>query len=125
MERIKIKKCKDCNACEKGFFKWLPNEYVCIGVSEPFVIKNINNLCSEYSFSEEQESHKPEENIEKMQSEYIDLQAYNNLLYSAILAWYDDSIYTYHGLDDKEFIEKVCSKTGMTEKQYAKLMLEK
>lgn len=41
-------KCKDCNACEKGFFKSKPDAYVCIGVSEPFIIKDINNECTEY-----------------------------------------------------------------------------
>ena len=36
-------KCKDCDACQKGYFKSKPNDYVCIGVCEPFVIRNINN----------------------------------------------------------------------------------
>lgn len=41
-------KCKDCFACHKGYFKSTPNEYVCTGVCEPFVIKDINNGCTEY-----------------------------------------------------------------------------
>lgn len=42
-------KCKDCSACKKGFFKSQPNKYVCIGTKEPFIINNIENLCTEYS----------------------------------------------------------------------------
>ena len=41
-------KCKDCDACYKGYFKSRPNEYVCTGVCEPFVIRNIDNECTEY-----------------------------------------------------------------------------
>ena len=41
-------KCKNCNACHKGYFKSKPNDYVCTGVCEPFVIRNINNECTEY-----------------------------------------------------------------------------
>lgn len=41
-------KCKDCDACEKGFFKSQPNKWVCIGVAEPFIIKDINSECTEY-----------------------------------------------------------------------------
>lgn len=41
-------RCKDCNACQKGYFKSQPNKYVCIGVPEPFVINDINSLCTEY-----------------------------------------------------------------------------
>ena len=41
-------KCKNCEACRKGFFKHLPDKYVCIGVSEPFVIDDINSHCCEY-----------------------------------------------------------------------------
>ncbi len=39
-------KCYDCDCCKEGF---LPNEYVCTGVKEPFIIKNINSECSEYN----------------------------------------------------------------------------
>lgn len=41
-------KCKDCNVCQKGFFKSQPDKYVCVGVKEPFVIDNIENYCTEY-----------------------------------------------------------------------------
>ena len=41
-------KCKNCEACRKGFFKHLPDKHVCIGVSEPFVIDDINLHCCEY-----------------------------------------------------------------------------
>ena len=39
-------KCKECFACEKGFFQ--PDSYVCIGVPEPFVIGDINHECTKY-----------------------------------------------------------------------------
>ena len=41
-------KCKDCSVAVKDFFKCAPGEYVCIGVPEPFVIKDINVECTEY-----------------------------------------------------------------------------
>lgn len=41
-------KCKDCDACQKGFFRSKPEAYVCTGVSEPFVIDDINVECTEY-----------------------------------------------------------------------------
>ena len=42
-------KCKECEACRKGFFASKPEAYVCIGVPEPFVIDDINVECTEYS----------------------------------------------------------------------------
>ena len=44
-------KCKDCEHCRKGYFKSKPEEYVCIGVKEPFVIDDINVECTEYSYT--------------------------------------------------------------------------
>lgn len=41
-------KCRDCPACDKGFFKSKPDTYVCIGVPEPFVINDINADCTQY-----------------------------------------------------------------------------
>ena len=41
-------KCKNCSACHKGYFQSKPEDYVCIGVYEPFVIDNIDNECTEY-----------------------------------------------------------------------------
>lgn len=41
-------KCKDCGCCYYGWFPDKPNEYVCIGVKEPFIIKNVNGECTEY-----------------------------------------------------------------------------
>lgn len=45
-------------------------------------------------------------------------------LYNAILAWYDDSLTEYHGLDDQDWIDRVCERTGMSEEEYRKLLLE-
>lgn len=36
-------KCKECDSCTKGRF-----DYMCMGVKEPFVIKDINQDCTEY-----------------------------------------------------------------------------
>ena len=44
------------------------------------------------------------------------------LLYNAIISWYDDSITEYHGLDDEDFINRVCERTGMTEADYEDLI---
>ena len=41
-------KCRECSACNKGWFKSKPNDYVCTGVKEPFVINDINVECTEY-----------------------------------------------------------------------------
>lgn len=46
-----------------------------------------------------------------------------NILYNAILSWYDDSLTEYHGLDDEDFISRVCGLTGMEENEYRNLML--
>lgn len=49
----KVMKCKNCKGCRKGYFKSKPEEYVCIGVLEPFVIKDINSNCTEYPWGTE------------------------------------------------------------------------
>ena len=41
-------KCKECYACRKGWFPSKPNDYVCTGVKEPFVIEDVNVDCTEY-----------------------------------------------------------------------------
>lgn len=42
-------KCRDCDCAKRGWFKSLPDAYVCIGVKEPFVISNYPNAeCTEY-----------------------------------------------------------------------------
>ena len=48
-------KCKDCDACHKGYFKSKPDDYVCTGVCEPFVIENIDKECTEYKDLNESE----------------------------------------------------------------------
>ena len=48
-------KCKDCDACHKGYFKSKPDDYVCTGVCEPFVIENIDKECTEYKDLKESE----------------------------------------------------------------------
>ena len=48
-------KCKNCSACHKGYFKSKPDDYVCIGVCERFVISNIDNECTEYKDLKESE----------------------------------------------------------------------
>ena len=41
-------KCKDCDCCRYGYFKWKPNSFVCTGVKQPFEIKNVTGDCTEY-----------------------------------------------------------------------------
>ena len=33
-------KCRDCDCAKRGYFKSVPDAYVCTGVKEPFVISN-------------------------------------------------------------------------------------
>lgn len=51
------------------------------------------------------------------------IEMLETLLYNAIIAWYDDNIMEYHGLDDEDFIGRVCGRTGMTESDYKNLVL--
>ena len=42
-------KCRDCECAKRGYFKSVPDAYVCIGVKEPFVINDyIDAECSVY-----------------------------------------------------------------------------
>ena len=42
-------KCRNCNCAVRGYFKSLPEAYVCTGVKEPFVIGNYPDAeCTEY-----------------------------------------------------------------------------
>lgn len=73
-------KCKDCTACYLGWFESKPDKYVCIGVREPFIIKDINHECTEYkiehSISENSITKKQKNLIEDMNEfcdEYFDL----------------------------------------------------
>ena len=53
------------------------------------------------------------------------IEMLETLLYNAIISWYDDSITEYHGLDDEEFVNRVCKRTGMTEADYEDLITGK
>lgn len=46
-------KCLECRACHKGWFKSKPNDYVCTGVPEPFIIEDVHAECTEYKFNRE------------------------------------------------------------------------
>ena len=41
-------KCINCNCCHKDFFHYAPDAYVCTGVKEPFIIRDVNAECTEY-----------------------------------------------------------------------------
>lgn len=42
-------KCRECEYAKRGWFKSVPEAYVCIGVKEPFVINNYPDAeCTEY-----------------------------------------------------------------------------
>lgn len=41
-------KCRECEYAKRGWFKSVPEAYVCIGVKEPFVIRDYPNAeCTE------------------------------------------------------------------------------
>ena len=44
------------------------------------------------------------------------------LLYNAILEWYNNSVNTYYGLDDPDFIDMACHRTGLSRNEYFSLM---
>lgn len=62
------------------------------------------------------------ENIAALEESITKLE---NYLYNAIISWYDDSLATYHGLDDEKFVKRVCEATGMTETDYEDLMADR
>lgn len=42
-------KCRECDCAKRGYFKSLPDAYVCTGVKEPFVIADFPDAeCTEY-----------------------------------------------------------------------------
>lgn len=42
-------KCRECDCAKRGWFKSLPDAYVCTGTKEPFVIDNYPDAeCTEY-----------------------------------------------------------------------------
>lgn len=42
-------KCRNCACAKRGYFKSVPEAYVCTGVKEPFVIRDYSNAeCTEY-----------------------------------------------------------------------------
>ena len=45
-------------------------------------------------------------------------------LFNAIIEWYDDSLEEYHGLEDEEWIKRVCDRTGMSKEEYMDIVLE-
>lgn len=45
-------------------------------------------------------------------------------LFNAIIGWYDDSLEEYHGLEDEDWIERVCDRTGMSREEYMDIVLE-
>ena len=53
-----------------------------------------------------------EESIDRLES----------MLYNAILCWYDDALEEYNGLDDENFVHRVCKKTGLTRAEYEDLI---
>lgn len=44
------------------------------------------------------------------------------LLNNAILCWYDDSFTEYCGIDDEEFINRVCDFIGISKEEYIDIM---
>lgn len=53
------------------------------------------------------------------------IEILETLLYNAIISWYDDSLIEYHGLDDEDFVKRVCEKTGLSKSDYECLIMER
>ena len=49
-------KCIECNSCVKGFFNNRPELYACIGVKHPYIIRDVNQECVEYSYLKEKQN---------------------------------------------------------------------
>ena len=63
MRMVNKMKCKECSYARRGWFKSIPEAYVCIGVKEPFVISNYPDAeCTEYQWDEikTEKIHEPE-----------------------------------------------------------------
>ena len=95
-------KCKDCDACQKGFFRSKPEAYVCIGVKEPFVIDDINVECTEY----------PEHRNERANNEVKNLKL-NEKIYAPYIN--DDGIYFPNEFDGLIYYQLVISKEMFVE----------
>ena len=67
--------CKVCKHCIKGYFDSRPDDYVCVGVSEPFSINE--RIVSECSIYEKDES-KNDGMVFPMQFEYVDILPNDN-----------------------------------------------
>ena len=49
-------RCRDCDCAKRGYFKSIPDAYVCTGVKEPFVISNYPDAeCTEYKDKKHQD----------------------------------------------------------------------
>lgn len=44
------------------------------------------------------------------------------LLSEAILCWHDDNYIDYNGIDDENFIKRVCEKLKISEEEYDEIM---
>ena len=44
------------------------------------------------------------------------------MLRSTIISWYEDTKSNYKGIDDRTFVEKVCTLTGLSEAEYEDLL---
>lgn len=60
--------------------------------------------------------------MEIIQEKQESINRLEQMLYNAIISWYDDSLTEYHGLDDEEFINRVCGLTGLSESEYEDLV---
>lgn len=60
--------------------------------------------------------------MKKLQKRNEQKKRLETLLFNTIVAWYDESQYAYSGLDDEEFIDNVCDRTGITKEEYHHIM---
>ena len=55
-------------------------------------------------------------------SNTMNIENLKNMLYNAIICWYDDVLEEYSGLDDENFMHRVCKETRLTRAEYKDLM---
>lgn len=99
-------KCRECDCCKKGWFKSKPNDYVCTGVKEPFVIENIDVECPEYPekriYSKKRRKYK---NIEDALYIGVDFNSNSNFGCLAVTRQKGDKIYVINLLHNDEALD--------------------
>ena len=68
------------------------------------------------------EAKKCEKEENKLETVEEKIKHLEDMLFKAIVGWYDNSKEQYKSLDDKEFVKKVCETTGLSEADYYRIL---